>query len=141
MVLQGNNGNESALMNLLNTMYINVRRGTIRSEVELPDPTKESKQSTWRKLKTKTNQILTRSENNMNKQGNKLYWRVCITSVLVIVVLGYTPLMLPEGKYQPMLLGIPFTLAIGFLATVLLVFITYIGAKVHPGSDREEEKS
>lgn len=77
----------------------------------------------------------------MNKQRNKLYWKICIASVLVIVVLGYTPLMLPEGKYQPMLLGIPFTLALGFLATVLLVVFTYIGAKVHPGSDGEEEKS
>ncbi len=76
----------------------------------------------------------------MSKQKNELYWKVCIACVLVIVVLGYTPLMLPEGKYQPMILGIPFTLAIGFLATVLLVVLTYIGAKVHPGSDDQGEE-
>ncbi len=76
----------------------------------------------------------------MNRQRNTFYWKVCIACVLVIVVLGYTPLMIPAGKHQPMLLGIPFTLAIGFLATVLLVVITYIGARVHPGNDGEEDQ-
>ncbi len=140
MVLQSYNHNEPALMNLPNTIYISVRCDTFRSEVGLPDTAKENKQRTWKKQKTKTNRIITRSEYNMNKQRNKLYWKVCIACVGVIVVLGYTPLMLPEGKYQPMILGIPSTLAIGFLATVLLVVLTYIGAKVHPGSDGEEEE-
>lgn len=74
-------------------------------------------------------------------QRNKLYWKICIAIVLAIVVLGYTPLLIPGGKYQPMILGVPYSLAIGFLATVLLVVLTFIGSRVHPGSDRKEDES
>jgi hypothetical protein len=69
------------------------------------------------------------------------YWKICIILVIVIMVLGYTPLMLPHGIYKPMILGIPYTLWTSFLITVILVALTYIGAKVHPGNDKEEEES
>lgn len=74
------------------------------------------------------------------RKRNTLYWKICIAIVLAIVVMGYTPLMIPGGKYQPMILGVPFSLAIGFLATVLLVVLTYIGSRVHPGADGKEEE-
>ncbi len=55
------------------------------------------------------------------------------------MVLGYTPLMIPNGVYKPMILGIPYSLWTSFLITVILVALTYIGSKVHPGSDEGEE--
>ena len=61
--------------------------------------------------------------------------------VLVILVLGYTPLMIPKGIYKPMLFGIPYSLWLSFLVTVILVVLTYIGSRVHPGSDNTEEES
>lgn len=72
------------------------------------------------------------------KKGNKLYWKICIALVIGIVAIAYTPLLIPEGKYRPMILGVPFSLAVGFLSTVLLVVITFIGSRVHPGSDGKE---
>ena len=72
---------------------------------------------------------------------NKKYWILCTVLVLVLMVLAYTPLMIPHGIYKPMILGIPYTLWTSFLITVTLVVLTYIGAKVHPGSDEEEEES
>jgi len=72
---------------------------------------------------------------------NKKYWTLCAVLVIVLMVLGYTPLMIPNGVYKPMILGIPYTLWTSFLITVILVTLTYIGSKVHPGSDEEEEES
>lgn len=70
---------------------------------------------------------------------SKKYWTLCAVLVVVLMVLAYTPLMIPSGVYKPMILGIPYTLWTSFLITVILVALTYIGAKVHPGSDEGEE--
>jgi hypothetical protein len=74
------------------------------------------------------------------KKRSVTYWRICIATVLVLVILGYTPLIIPKGIYKPMLFGIPYTLWMDFLVTVILVVLTYIGARVHPGTDANEEE-
>lgn len=71
----------------------------------------------------------------------EIYWKICVVLVVILVVLGYTPLMIPRDVYKPMLLGIPYSLWTSSLATVALVVLTFIGAKVHPGSDKEETES
>lgn len=70
----------------------------------------------------------------------EIYWKICIVIVIALVVLGYTPLMIPAGKYKPMLLGIPYSLWMGFLVTVTLVVLTFIGSKVHPSNNNKEEE-
>jgi len=74
----------------------------------------------------------------MNKEKTK-YWKVCILVVMLLTVLGYTPLMIPKGIYKPMIAGIPYSLWVSILITVALVVLTYIGSRVHPGSDEGEE--
>ena len=71
---------------------------------------------------------------------NKKYWTLCAVLVIVLMVLGYTPLMIPDGVYRLMILGIPYSLWTSFVLTVALVVLTYIGSKVHPGSDEEEDE-
>ena len=61
--------------------------------------------------------------------------------VPILIVLAYTPLMIPKGVYEPMLLGLPYTLWTSFLITAVLVALTYIGARVHPGRDEGEEEA
>ena len=72
---------------------------------------------------------------------SKKYWTACSIAVIVIMVAGYTPIMIPNGVHRPMLLGIPYSLWTSFLATVVLVALTYLGSKLHPGRDEEEEES
>jgi protein-S-isoprenylcysteine O-methyltransferase Ste14 len=72
---------------------------------------------------------------------NKRNWRICTILVLVLVLLGYTPLMIPHGIYKPMIFGIPYSLWTSILVTVALVVLTYMGSKVHPGSDEGEEEA
>ena len=74
------------------------------------------------------------------KKRNK-YWTICIIAVITLTVLGYTPLMIPKGVYKPMISGIPYSLWLSFLVTVALVTLTYLGGKVHPGNDGEEDVS
>jgi len=71
---------------------------------------------------------------------SKIYWTLCAVLVIVIMVLGYTPLMIPNGVYKPMIMGIPYSLWTSFLVTVALVVLTYIGSKVYPGNDEGEEE-
>ena len=71
---------------------------------------------------------------------SKKIWTLCGILVIVLMVLGYTPLMIPDGVRKPMIMGIPYSLWTSFLVTVILVALTYIGSKVHPGSDEEEEE-
>jgi hypothetical protein len=71
----------------------------------------------------------------------KTIWRICTIVVLILIILAYTPLLIPKGVYKPMLLGLPYTLWTSFLITVVLVALTYIGARVHPGRDKGEEEA
>lgn len=66
------------------------------------------------------------------------YWRICVVLVVLLIILAFTPLMLPHGIYKPMLMGLPYTLWSSMLITLALVVLTFIGSKVHPGSDEEE---
>ena len=69
-----------------------------------------------------------------------VYWKVSCAAVFFLSVLTFTPVVIPEGVAEPALLGVPRTLWAGFLLTVALVAMTYIGARVHPGhpdTDRE----
>ena len=76
----------------------------------------------------------------MNKIKTR-YWRICTALVILLAVLTFTPFIIPKGVYKPMILGIPYSLWTSFLITVVLVALTYLGAKVHPGNDEEEEQS
>ena len=69
---------------------------------------------------------------------NKRTWRLCVILVLLLIILAYTPLMIPGGVYKPMIFGLPYSLFASFVITVALVVLTYIGSKVHPGIDEGE---
>jgi len=71
----------------------------------------------------------------------KMYWRICTAAVVFLTILVFTPLVIPAGIYAPGLFGIPLSLWTSFIITVLLVAITFIGTKVHPGNDEKEDLS
>ena len=67
------------------------------------------------------------------------YWRIVRTIALLVALITFTPLVIPKGEYRPMLWGIPYTLWTGYLVAIVLVILTYLGTKVHPGIKEEEE--
>lgn len=72
----------------------------------------------------------------MNKK-HVLYWRLCCAGMILLSVLAFTPLFIPPGKFQPSLGSVPYTMWSGFLLTVALVFLTYLGTRVHPGKQTD----
>lgn len=69
---------------------------------------------------------------------NSTAWKICVTLVVMLSLLTFTPLIMPTGMYQPELFGIPYTFWTSFLLTVLLVVLTFIGTRVHPGRNSDE---
>lgn len=71
-------------------------------------------------------------------QPNSRYWKLCVALAITFSALTFTPLVIPAGRFQPELFGVPYTLWISILLTVLLVLLTYIGTRVHPGRNSDE---
>ena len=69
---------------------------------------------------------------------SKLFWRICVALVIVIIAVTFSPLVLNTGKIKPQLFGFPFTLWFGILLTVLLIVLTYIGGKVSLTNEEDE---
>lgn len=70
----------------------------------------------------------------MNTKKKSTYWHLCIAGVVLVSILTFTPLVIPEGIYQPMLAGVPYTLWMGIVVAIVLVTLTYFGTKFHPGN-------
>jgi hypothetical protein len=66
------------------------------------------------------------------------YRRILRILAVGLCLLTFTPFVIPKGVYTPELFGIPYSLWTSFLITVALVFLTYLGTKVH-NTDEEEE--
>ncbi len=69
---------------------------------------------------------------NAVRNTKTLSWRLCCGAAAVLSVLAFTPLVIPPGRYQPMLAGMPLTLWAGIGIACALVALTYVGARVHP---------
>ncbi len=70
---------------------------------------------------------------------NKLLWRICVTTVILVITVTFSPLIIAPDKINPAVLGMPFTLWTSILTTILLVVLTYLGGRVSP-NDEEESK-
>lgn len=75
----------------------------------------------------------------MNTQSNS-YWITCCSAALILVIITFTPQVIPYGIHKPSLLGLPYTLWTGILITVGLVVLTFIATRVHPGREGDDKK-
>lgn len=74
----------------------------------------------------------------MNTSKKMTAWRILLVCALLLTVITFTPLVIPYGVYQPELFGMPYTLWMTILITILYVVLTFIGTKVHPGKDTDK---
>ncbi|MEN8116698.1 MAG: hypothetical protein ABFS16_06940 [Bacteroidota bacterium] len=58
-------------------------------------------------------------------------WIVVQLAIVVIAVLIFTPLIIPEGQSSPELFGLPYTLWTGIIVYFILVTLNFIGARSH----------
>jgi hypothetical protein len=60
--------------------------------------------------------------------------------VILLAALGLSPVVVPSGVFKPGLLGMPYTLWVGGVVCAGLIFMTFIGSKVHPGNTNENKE-
>lgn len=66
-------------------------------------------------------------------------WWVCCAAIFLLSVLTFTPLVMPLGEHEPMLLGVPYTLWTSILVTIALVALTYWATQLYPPTDDRRE--
>lgn len=66
-------------------------------------------------------------------KNDQLIWRICCGLAILLMVLTFTPVFIPNGVYEPKLLGMPYTLWSGILLCIAMVVITFVATLVHPG--------
>ena len=71
------------------------------------------------------------------QNGNLLYWRLCCAGMVLLSILTFTPLVIPAGVYEPVVLGLPRSLWAGMLVACAMVLLIFIDSRVHPGREPE----
>ncbi len=69
-------------------------------------------------------------------KNKKLIWKLCVAAVLLIIIITFSPLVIAKGKIEPFFFGMPYTLWMSALLTMILVAITFFAGKILP--DEEE---
>ena len=70
---------------------------------------------------------------------SKRYFLIC-GAVLVLVIITFTPLVIPYGIYKPELVGLPYSLWIGILISIVLVVLTFISTRIFLESESEDKE-
>ena len=71
----------------------------------------------------------------MKKKSRTLYTKLCVTAALILVIITFTPLVTPHGVYEPKFIGLPYTLWVGILITVGLVFLTFVSTRIRQSNE------
>lgn len=66
-------------------------------------------------------------------QNKKSLWRITCILVVLFTAMAFSPLVIPPGKFEPELFGLPYTLWTGIGVSLILVILTLVGTKLHPG--------
>ncbi len=66
-------------------------------------------------------------------------WNYCKIIIGILVVLIFTPLVTPADQIEPTLLLMPYSLWVGILVSIILVLVTYLGSRVHPGLNTDQK--
>ena len=65
-----------------------------------------------------------------NIKRRKGYYNLLVALSLLVVILSFSPMLLVKNKINPTFLNMPFALWTNILATILLVFFTFIGGRL-----------
>jgi multidrug efflux pump subunit AcrB len=77
--------------------------------------------------------------NASGRSRRRTLWRVTWMAAALLSLAAFTPLVIPAGTYEPMIAGVPYTLWVGILVTVALVFLTYAATRLYPpGEDTDD---
>ena len=76
----------------------------------------------------------------MEKKVNyKRRWNMVMIFAALIIIVTFSPLIIPYNVYKPELFGLPYSFWTGMLVSVILVGLTIYGSTVCPGSKNRED--
>ena len=75
----------------------------------------------------------------MNNRRKIIVLNLLAAVAVILSCITFTPLVMPYGRHEPTLFNFPYTLWAGLLVAVLLVLLTWLAVRIHPG--REEDES
>jgi hypothetical protein len=56
---------------------------------------------------------------------------------VLLTISVFTPLVIPEARFQPMLFGLPYTLWVGILVTIIYIILTWQAATIYKKMEEE----
>ncbi len=65
-----------------------------------------------------------------NTNRRRVYYNLLVLLSLLVVIISFSPLVLVKDKVNPTFLNMPFALWTNILATIILVFFTFIGGRL-----------
>jgi hypothetical protein len=65
-----------------------------------------------------------------NIKRRKGYYNLLVVLSLLVVIISFSPLVLVKDKVNPTILNMPFALWTNMLATLILVFFTFLGGRL-----------
>lgn len=65
--------------------------------------------------------------------------RVINALAVILAIAVFTPLLIPKGVYLPMLFGLPYTLWMGILVTIVFIILTWCSAVLYKAMEEEEQ--
>lgn len=65
------------------------------------------------------------------KKHRSLFFRVLDILAIAIFIASFSPLIIPENESSPYLLGVPYTMWMGLLVSVLYVILAYIASTLN----------
>jgi hypothetical protein len=60
------------------------------------------------------------------KTKNKSLLRVLDVLAILLCIATFSPLVIPQNEVSPFLLGVPYTMWMGFLVSILFVVLAYL---------------
>lgn len=64
--------------------------------------------------------------------------RILDVLAILLVAVTFSPAVIPQSEANPYLLGIPYTMWMGFLVSVLFVLLAYLVSVVNNKDNKEE---
>ena len=65
-----------------------------------------------------------------NIKRRRVYFNLLVVLSLLVVIINFSPLVLVKDKVNPTFLNMPFALWTNMLATLILVFFTFLGGRL-----------
>lgn len=67
----------------------------------------------------------------------KILWNYTRLGVVLLSILIFTPVVIPQNDYKPELLGLPYTLWTGVVAYFAYVILILLGIRAHSRINKE----